>query len=131
MERLADIPLKNDTVKTPEEQAIMNQLFPNSSQPDTSNPKFSPQHDSPNGGSQPNQHLQTSPSNKNPNVPNSPPARVNWKLLGIAIVLFIMLANPWIDGIFSKIPYCEGGASMIGIKSILFGILLLLANLFL
>lgn len=43
------------------------------------------------------------------------------KLAGISAALFILLANPWIDALFCKMPYCtDGGLTVLGIKSILF-----------
>ena len=40
--------------------------------------------------------------------PTSKFSRIEWKLLGATVVLFIALANPWIDQILCKVPYCGG-----------------------
>lgn len=111
MESLSTLPSKNDTVKTPEEEMILNQLF-NSPPSSTQSQKQPP------------------PDPSIPPPPSTHP-RLNWKIIGITIGLFVVLANPWIDGLLSKIPYCGGSVSILGLKTLLFSILLVVVNLFL
>lgn len=113
MENLSSLPPKNDTIKTPEEEAIMKQLFPQGSPPKIDN-------------SPPPSSTSSTPQTQ------KPPNRINWKLLGASVLLFILLANPWVDKLFTKVPYCEeGGATVVGIKALLFSIFLILLNLYL
>ena len=56
---------------------------------------------------------------------------IDWKFVGICVILFIILANPWIDGIFCKIPYCgENGLMLLFVKALIFAILLILVQIF-
>jgi|688.fasta_scaffold05356_19 hypothetical protein len=123
MDSLASLPPKNDTVKTQEETEIINQLFPeNPSQP---NQPPSPQNTN-------NPQNAVAPAQINPQQfqKNAPPAKINWKLLGATICAFLLFANPWIDGLLSKIPYCSGTSSILGIKVLLFSIILVLLNIY-
>lgn len=111
MENLATLPPKNDTIKTPEEEAIMKQLFPNPPPP-------SPQANSP-----------PQPTTSGSSSSSKPPSTIKWKLVGVVILLFVILANPWVDKLFTKVPYCgEGGMTVLGIKTLLFAILYILAS---
>lgn len=116
-DNLGTLPLKNDTVKTSEEEAVIKQLFPHPPPQVLQGPQ----------GIQ----SQYGPSPIQSNIKNSPPSKINWKLLGISIILFIALANPWIDNMLCKIPYCEGKLNLLGLKTLLFIILLMAANYFL
>lgn len=111
MESLASLPVKNDTMKTPEEDNIIKQLFAKPPTPATS---------------------ATQPADQPPApLPqNKPPSKINWKFTGLAIFLFILLANPFVDNLISKLPYCGGSAGIMGVKTVLFAILLVLINLF-
>ncbi len=84
MDKLSELPLKDDTIKTPEEEAAMTSFFP---------------------------------STNDISVKTSLP----WKFIGSTAVVFLLLANPWIDKLFCNIPYC-GDNSMIlfAIKMLLF-----------
>jgi hypothetical protein len=43
------------------------------------------------------------------------------KLAGISATLFILLANPWIDAVLCKLPYCEDNTMIIlAIKGLIF-----------
>jgi hypothetical protein len=54
---------------------------------------------------------------------------VNWKLLGVACLAFVMLANPWIDGILSKISYLEEKPTAIfGVRFFLFFVMIVVAS---
>ncbi len=56
---------------------------------------------------------------------------IDWKFIGICVILFIILANPWVDGIFCKIPYCgENGLMLLFVKALIFAILLILVQIF-
>jgi len=52
-------------------------------------------------------------------------SRIEWKLLGATVVLFVVLANPWIDKILCNIPYCGGNqVSSLLTKTVIFAIIL-------
>lgn len=120
MDKLSDLPPKNDTVKTPEETAVMDQFFPGGGVAASNAP---PSHQ-PDAGEppQPQQlYKSTDPSS----------SRLNWKLIGFSAVLFISLANPWIDKLLCNIPYCGGNTmTLLGIKVLLFLLLIVVFSLF-
>lgn len=127
MDSLSALPPKNDTLKTPEEEAVLGQLFPPSygGNPPQNQQMMNVQPQNPQ--QQPNQMIQPPPQPQK----NIPPGKMNWKLIGISTMLFLILANPWIDKLLCKIPYCEEGSmSLIGIKALLFALLLVIANYF-
>ena len=45
------------------------------------------------------------------------------KLLAYVLVLFILLANPYLDQLLCKVPYCSNPMMTLAAKTILFGIL--------
>jgi hypothetical protein len=46
------------------------------------------------------------------------------KLIGYATVLFVLLANPYIDGILCHVPYCEDNEMVLFLfKTLLFALL--------
>lgn len=58
-------------------------------------------------------------------APKSKPQNVGWmqtlKLAGLSAGLFMLLANPWIDMLLCKLPYCEEGGLIIpAIKGLIF-----------
>ncbi len=56
---------------------------------------------------------------------------VDWKLIGYSIVLFVLLANPWIDQILCKIPYCSNNAMFsFGVKLAIFVVVLVILSFF-
>lgn len=107
MDRLSDLPVNPDTVKTPEEEAIMGQFFPRQS----------------------SQNKKVEPSEEE-EPPAKSQSRVNWKLIGIACVIFVFLANPWVDSVLCKVPYCGNGAALTGMKLMLFAVLMIVLSLF-
>lgn len=110
MESLSTLPSKNDTVKTPEEEMILQQLF---------------------AGPPSHAAAPSIPVNPNNLPPPSSHPKLNWKILGLTVALFAVLANPWIDSLLCKIPYCGGGIGITALKTLLFFILLLCIHLFL
>ncbi len=90
MDKLSDLPPKGDTVKTMEEEAIMNQFFDSASSPDGQR-----------GVTKQHEDQETA------NLPNSSQTKLNWKIVGITALLFVVLANPWIDDLICKLPYCN------------------------
>ena len=47
----------------------------------------------------------------------------SWKLVAYTSLLFLALANPWLDGLFKMLPYCgESQIAVLFIKLILFAI---------
>jgi hypothetical protein len=122
MDRLSDIP-PTSTTKTPEEVQIMNQFFP---------PGRPPQ-------APPQQAVQPSQENRKvkedeeveEDAPPSKTSKVNWKLIGVACVAFLILANPWVEPLFCKIPYCGTNSStVLAFKLVLFAIILVVASMF-
>lgn len=111
MDRLSDLPEKNDTVKTPEEAAIMGQFFPE------------------NGGPSSRRVGQAEPDEDDEDE-RSEPSRLDWKLIGTSSVLFLALANPWIDSALCKIPYCGSAGMLLVIKFIVFLLLMIVISLF-
>nr|QBK86585.1 MAG: uncharacterized protein LCMAC102_03800 [Marseillevirus LCMAC102] len=94
MDKLDQLPPKDNTVITPEESEVINQFFGQSSE---SLPKT--------GG-------------------------VDWKLIGYSTILFILLANPWIDQILCKIPYCNNAMYSFGMKLVIFAIVLVILSFY-
>ena len=127
MDRLSDIPPNENTVKTSEETELINQFFPGGAPPGSGG--FPPQK---SGGGPP---LEGPPPDKmlGVNSPTTlPPSRLNWKLIGLSAILFVSLANPWIDSMFCKIPYCgDNAVALLGVKALLFALLLVVFSLFL
>lgn len=106
MDSLSDLPLNNDTVKTPEEQAIMQQFFPGSNS--------------------------TLDDDDDDDTGSSSSSGVDWKLVGYATGLFVILANPWIDRLLCLIPYCgENSVMLFIIKGLLFLLLMIIISRFL
>lgn len=49
---------------------------------------------------------------------------VNWKMVGYATLIFILLANPWIDTAFEKVSFLGSNPiSIFAVKVVLFFIL--------
>jgi hypothetical protein len=62
--------------------------------------------------------------------PSSTPPSTKWgtafKMTGYIAVLFMALANPWIDVILSKIPYCENPIALFFVKGFIFAFIFLI-----
>ena len=115
MDKLSELPPKNDNVKSDEESEIMNKFFPNSQMAAPPGPS--------NGGLG-----QGSPQ---PLTTGSLTSKINWKLIGLSAALFVALANPWIDKLFCNIPYCGNNTmSLLGFKVILFITLMVAISVF-
>jgi len=56
---------------------------------------------------------------------------MNWKLIGGATMLFVVLANPWIDAMLCKIPKCGNPMIVFGIKAVLFVVVMMIMSYFL
>jgi hypothetical protein len=108
MDKLSDLPIKNDTVKSDEESELINKLFPPSQINSGKNASSIGVPPSPPG-------LPTKPpeviDNSYKNSFYNKTGKINWKLIGLTSLLFVVLANPWIDSLFCKLPYC-GDSSM-------------------
>lgn len=47
--------------------------------------------------------------------------RETFKLVCYTLIIFLMLANPWVDSFFCMVPYCGSSAiSLLGLKAVLF-----------
>ena len=117
MDNLDNLPLKEDTVSSSHEEEVMGKFFAQTGQK-----------------TPPRGHTRTPPQGvvmrDDPN-PDSEPEGINWKIIGYTIILFLVLANPWIDMLFCKIPYCGDNAPMLlGIKTLMFAILYLIITIF-
>lgn len=97
MDKLSDLPVA-DTVKTPEEEAVIGQYFPE----DATTKKSA----------------------------GSRLKSVNWKVVGLATLLFILLANPMSNSVVKKLPYI-GSSKTTGFlaKLVLFVILIVIGCL--
>jgi hypothetical protein len=93
MEKVANLPTKKINI-SPHEKEVMNKYFGESSPP------------SEEGGG-------------DDDVP-SKGSTIKWKLVGYTALVFLLLANPWIDTIFCLVPYCGNSLSMFAIKTLLF-----------
>jgi len=128
MEKLSELPPKADTIKTPEETEILNKFFPGGIPPGVY-PGAMQQQGMPPGAMQQQgmppgamQQQSLDPENQ---------SRINWKMVGLAVTLFVILANPWIDNVLCKIPYCgENSMMLFAIKTCMFLLLLVVINLF-
>jgi len=59
--------------------------------------------------------------------PSKKKTGLDWKLIGYCALFFFLLANPWIDGLFARIPYCgENSIAITLVKTLLFVFLLIL-----
>jgi hypothetical protein len=100
MDKLSELPVKNDTVQTSEESELINKLFPQSKEHNASSAG--------NPITKPPGEVKVEPksetSYKNSFVNRA--GKINWKLIGLTSLLFVALANPWIDSLFCKLPYC-------------------------
>ena len=57
--------------------------------------------------------------------------KIEWKIIAASAALFLLLANPWIDKIFCKIPHCEDNQFiLLGIKVLLFMLLMVVIYMF-
>lgn len=56
---------------------------------------------------------------------------VNWKVVGVAVVGFVLLANPFIDNALSKIPKMESNINRFFFKFIFFLTMVILSCFFL
>lgn len=52
------------------------------------------------------------------------------KITGILAFIFIIVANPWVDGIFCKIPYCGSKVGSLAVKTLIYAIVVLAALYF-
>jgi hypothetical protein len=57
--------------------------------------------------------------------------RLNIKGVLYFTVLFLLLANPWVDDIFCKIPKCANSATVFAVKTVIFLLGVVLIQMFL
>lgn len=103
MDKLTDLPPVENSSKTPEEAQILNQFF---------------------GGASDVGDDDTLDS-----VPQKP--KMNWKMIGVSVLLFALLANPWIDSVLCKLPKCESTSTIFILKIVVYIILVMCAAYFL
>ena len=121
MDNLDNLPLKEDTNSTPQEAEVMSKFFKQPDQKSSRSPPRGPTRGPPQGAV----------AKGETNDPDSEPEGINWKIVGYTTVLFLALANPWIDTLLCKIPYCGDNAFMLfGIKTLTFAILYLIVTIF-
>lgn len=155
MDRLSEIPTNPSTVKTPEEAQIMNQFFvpmgsgmppaPQPHQPpqpgrsgpypvyDSNTPNFDPEKSYKNPSSGRKRPPEPEPEEEKMEEAKSASGKgkINWKLLGVVCLAFILLANPWVDGMLEKISYLEEKPTLtFGVRFLLFAVIVLVANFF-
>jgi len=118
MDNLDNLSLKEDTIPNSHEEEVMNKFFTRTDQ------KSHPPSRRPKGQSREPQEGELKPDDPEPEG-------INWKLIGYTTVLFLALANPWIDTLFCKIPYCgDNAVTLLGIKTLMFAILYLIIAIF-
>ena len=113
MDNLDNLPLKQDTVPNSHEEEVMGKFFPQKGQktPPRGPPQGAVIKDDPN--------------------PDLEPKGINWKEIGLVTTLFLALANPWIDTLLCKIPYCgDNNFTLLGIKTLMFSIIYLIITIF-
>jgi len=116
MDSLDNLPLKEDTNPNSHEEEIMSKFFT----PPGQNP--SPPRGPPRGA----------PQNTAPGKADAPePEGINWKLIGYTTLLFVALANPWLDTLLCKIPYCGDNAfTLLGMKVLTFALLYVIVTVY-
>lgn len=116
MDNLDNLPLKEDTNPNSHEEEVMGKFF-----------SQGPQKREPPRGSQqgppPQGEINPGGSNKSEGI--------NLKLAGYTTVLFLALANPWLDTFLCKVPYCGDNAFMLlGMKTLVFALLYVIVSIF-
>lgn len=104
MDKLSDLPVA-DTEPTPQETQVMEKYFGDGTDSENSEKE-------------------------------TPKKVLGWgatiKLAGLGAILFLLLANSWVDMIFDKIPYCgENALTVLGVKALVFMILFVVLNRYL
>ena len=123
MDRLNDLPTKDDTHLSPQEEEVMNQLFPGES------PKGYPQGNPPSRGPPPQANMREDYDDEYDDKPTK--GKVNWKMIGYAAIIFALLANPWTDSAVEKLPYAGSNTAMkLVTKVLMFVLLLTLVSMF-
>ncbi len=121
MDNLDNLPPKEDTNSTSQETEVMGKFFKQPAQKSS----HSPPRDPPRG------HPQGAVARNEPYVKDLEPEGINWKEVGLVTTLFLALANPWIDMLLCKIPYCGDNAfTLLGIKTLMFAIIYLIITIF-
>lgn len=95
MDNLNNLPTSNAPID-PEEEKVLQKYFSN-----------------------PGKEVTTSPT---PTSSSTTSKSSFWKIFGYTLILFMLLGNPWIDGMMCKVPYCENKAILFGIKVVIFAI---------
>lgn len=96
MERLADLPAKEDVAPTPQEDEVMKKFFDAPQSSGSSSGKTSTER----GWGE------------------------TLKLALYAAIIFFALANPWVDSVFCMVPYCGGSViALLLIKMLLFAMI--------
>ena len=100
MDKLEDLPVKNDTVVSPQENNIMDEYF--------------------GGNNGQNAAQMSAQGAQHQNKDETKRASINWKLIGYSALIFVLLANPWVDGMFEKMPYCSNTMLILALKVMIF-----------
>lgn len=56
---------------------------------------------------------------------------MRWRSIAYTTLLFVIVANPWIDMLLCKIPYCGNATVLFAIKVLIFLVVLVCLNFFL
>jgi hypothetical protein len=120
MDNLDNLPLKEDTNPNSHEEEVMGKFFTPPGQ------RPSPSRGSSNG------HSRGPPQNTAPERAVAPePEGINWKLIGYTTLLFVALANPWLDTLLCKVPYCGDNAfTLLGMKVLAFALLYVIVTVY-
>ena len=116
MDNFDHLPNINNTEQTPEERKILNQYFPGTNTGVDNRP-------------QPN-NVQQQPNIEKYNLTSFSSKNINWKLLGMTVVLFAVLCNPIVNNLICQIPNCDNTLISTGLKTLIFTLLLISLNFF-
>ncbi len=121
MDNLDNLPLKEDTDPNSHEKEVMGKFFTKTNQRSPPSPQRGSPRGPPLGPPQGEMIKDLEPEDNG----------INWKIVGYTTVLFFALANPWIDMLLCKIPYCGDNAIMLlGLKTLAFALLYLIITIF-
>lgn len=113
MDSLEELPTV-ESHPTPQENAVIQEFFASPAQQNQQTVQQPPVGQQ--VGSQPQQSMKQLSTATTGNSKR----KLDFKKLGATMLLFAMLANPWIDGLVCKIPKCENPQTVFVVKLVVF-----------